>query len=340
MKTTAKIITIGAASAGAVLAFSYLFRKRPLYNLFGKVILITGGSRGLGLNLARQLLAENAKVVICARNKEELERAFNELSEIGEVVAVECDVTDKAQVDRMVDEIEKRLGPVDVLINNAGIIQVGPFENMTIQDFEDAMKIHFWAPLYTTMAVMESMKKKKEGRIVNISSIGGQVTVPHLLPYTASKFALTGFSEGLREELKKYNIRVTTIYPGLMRTGSPHNITVKGQHEKEYAAFSITGSLPLLTMSAEFAARHTIKALKEGDSSKVIFLPYKMLASLYKAFPGLTSDLFAFVNQLLPNPTETKEGKKGHESYSKLSPSILTVMTEKAAVENNELGFS
>jgi short-subunit dehydrogenase len=226
---------------------------------------------------------------------------------------------------------------VDVLINCAGIIQVGPFENMTVDDFDDAMKIHFWGPLYTTMSALEDMKAKGEGRIVNISSIGGKVTVPHLLPYTSSKFALTGFSQGLRTELKKYNILVSTITPGLMRTGSVHNITLKGQHEKEYAGFSIMSAMPLITVSAGYAARRIVRALKKGEGAVTISFPAKLLAVFYQRFPGFTTDIFALIDQILPVPTSSTKGKRSEESYSRLSPSILTVMADHAAIDNNQI---
>jgi short-subunit dehydrogenase len=338
MKTISKIV-LGAAAIGigSAILTRYIRNKRT-YSFSGKVVLITGGSRGLGLVLARKFAAEGAKVAICARDKQELENAFINLSQINpDVFAIQCDVTDKSQIDKMIDEIKNRWGSIDIVINNAGIIQVGPFENMTIEDFQDAMNIHFWAPLYVTLAVWEDMKRKGDGRIVNISSIGGKVTVPHLLPYTASKFALTGLSDGLRVELKKYGIHVTTVNPGLMRTGSHRNITVKGQHEKEYAAFSVIGSMPLLTMSAEHAADSIIKAIVQRRSSIVLSLPAKFMTAIYERFPSFSSNLDALLNNLLPEPTSSKEGKKGYEAQSSKSPSILTILNEKAAKVNNEM---
>src|SRR5918912_3423887 len=129
---------------------------------------------------------------------------------------------------------------------------------MTLEDFEQAMAVHFWGPLYATLAVLPQMRARRDGRIVNISSIGGKVSVPHLVPYSASKFALAGLSDGLRAELSKENVIVTTVCPGLMRTGSPRNATFKGKHRDEYAWFSISDALPLTSMSAERAARQII----------------------------------------------------------------------------------
>src|SRR4029079_1552156 len=170
-----------------------LLKRRSRFDLEGKGVLITGGSRGLGLVLARQFADEKARVVICARDQIELDRARVDLQQQGaEVRSFPCDVTDPEAVQKMVDEI----GQIDVLVNNAGIIQVGPLDTMTAEDFRRSLKTHFWGPLNTILAVLPQMRMRKTGRIVNISSVGGKVSVPHLLPYSASKFALVGLSKG------------------------------------------------------------------------------------------------------------------------------------------------
>ena len=231
-KNTTNILGLVAVAAGACVVKSLLSRSSE-YDFKNKVVLITGGSRGLGLVLAREFAAEGARLVICARDEDELERARLDLeSRGGEVMTHRCDVTARTEVLEMICAIESRVGGVDVLVNNAGIIQMGPIDVMTQADFEKAMNAHFWAPLNTTMAVLPRMRQKKSGRIVNISSIGGKVSVPHLVPYCASKFALTGLSKGMRTELLKDGIAVTTICPGLMRTGSPLNAGFKGKHSE------------------------------------------------------------------------------------------------------------
>ena len=232
----------------------------------------------------------------------------------------------------------EHFGAIDVLVNNAGVIQVGPMEVMTLEDYEQAMKTHFWGPLYTTLAVLPEMREREDGRIVNITSIGGKISVPHLLPYSASKFALVGFSEGLRAELKKDGIVVTTVCPGLMRTGSPRNATFKGQHRAEYAWFSISDSLPVSSMSAERAARQIVEACKRGDAEVVLSIQAKMAVLFHGLFPGLTADLLGFVNRLLPAPGGIGTRRaKGKESESDLSPSWLTTLSEQAAARNNEI---
>jgi NAD(P)-dependent dehydrogenase (short-subunit alcohol dehydrogenase family) len=333
-------LMLGLAGAGALLATRALVRKLTEYDLDGKTVLITGGSRGLGLVMAREFARSGARVAICARDVEELDRARMDLVRRGaRVISVQCDVTDKEQVSEMVRAVSERFGRIDVLVNNAGVIEVGPMEVMTLEDYEEAMKTHFWGPLYATLSVLPEMRKRRDGRIVNITSIGGKISVPHLLPYSASKFALVGFSEGLRAELKKDGIVVTTVCPGLMRTGSPRNATFKGQHRAEYAWFSISDSLPISSMSAERAARQIVAACKRGDAEVVLSIQAQVAVRFHGLFPGLTADILGLVNKLLPAPGGIGASRaKGKESQSELSPSWLTGLSESAAARNNEMG--
>lgn len=327
-----------AGGAGLLLAARALTKRVNEDELRGKTVLITGGSRGLGLVMAREFVREGARVAICARDAEELERARQDLEERGgQVFTVACDLTDRTEAEQMVGRVREQFGEIDVLVNNAGIIIVGPLEEMLVADFEEAMRINYWAALYTTLAVLPEMRARRRGRIVNISSIGGKVSVPHLLPYSASKFALTGFSEGLRAEVAKDGITVTTVCPGLMRTGSPRNATFKGRYQAEYAWFSISDSLPLLSISAECAARQIITACKRGDAEVVLSLPAKLATKFQALFPGTTADLLSLANRLLPAPGGIGERRaKGSESESAYAPSFLTKLSDQAARKNNE----
>jgi short-subunit dehydrogenase len=328
-----------AGGVGLVLASRALARRLNAYDLSGRNVLITGGSRGLGLVLAREFVGKGARVALCARDAEELERAAQELRQLGGVVLTQpCDLTDEAAVTEMVQAVCQQLGSVDVLVNNAGTISVGPLEEMRLEDFEEALDTNFRSALYTTLAVLPGMRSRRAGRIVNISSIGGKLSVPHLLPYSASKFALTGFSQGLRAELKQDGIVVTTICPGLMRTGSPRNATFKGQHEAEYAWFVAGDSLPLTSISAESAARRIIRACELGEAEVVLSLPAKLAAKFHGLFPGLTADMLAQANRLLPAPGGIGTARAtGAESRSKLTPAWLTRLTDEAAVRNNQI---
>jgi len=327
-----------AVSLGALAATRAAIRRWNEYDLGGKVVLITGGSRGLGLVMAREFGREGARLAICARDSEELLRARDDLERAGfTAFSTPCDLTDPAQIEAMVRSVRDRYGRIDVLVNNAGRIQVGPMETMTLEDYDEAMKVHFWAPLHATLAVLPEMRERKEGRIVNISSFGGKIGIPHLLPYSASKFALTGLSEGLRVELAKDGISVTTVCPGLMRTGSPPNASFKGQHRAEYAWFSINDALPFLSISAESAARRIVTACKRGEAEILLSLPAEIGVPFHALFPGLTSELLAWINTLLPGPGGIgTEKAKGKESYSELSPSWLTALSDQAARRNNE----
>lgn len=332
------LIGLGCGLIGAWYAKKSLFTKP--YDLRGKVVLITGGSRGLGLVLARQLAEHRARLVICARDRAELDRAFEELSARNvPVLAITCDVTKKRQVENMVAAVLERWSRIDVLINNAGTICVGPEETMTRGDYELAMRTNFWGPLNMIQAVVAGMRQRQEGRIVNITSIGGKISIPHLLPYNASKFALVGLSEGLRSELVKDGVVVTTVCPGLMTTGSPRHAWFKGQNVAEYAWFSMSDALPGLAMRAEQAAREIIDACRYGRAEVVLSIPAKISVLLHDLFPGLVTDFLALMNRLLPGPGGIgKAAAEGKESQSDLVPSWLQKLNERAARSNNEIG--
>ncbi|MET0283653.1 MAG: SDR family oxidoreductase [Polyangiales bacterium] len=308
------------------------------YRLRGRNALITGGARGLGLELARLLVDGGAHVALVSRHPDELERALAELRERApdvRLLAVPCDLTDGEAVDRMLERVQRELGPVDVLINNAGIIQVGPLDAMRLEDFEQAMKVHYFAPLRTMLGLRTGMRARGGGRVVNVSSIGGLVSVPHLLPYSASKFALVGLSEGMRSELAADGILVTTVTPGLMRTGSPRQAQIKGDHQKEYAWFAISDSLPGISMSSQRAARKIVDALERGQPTLILGVPAKLAALAHGLAPNLVGRALTLVNRLLPRSDDATL-RKGHQSESRWVPSVLTRLTQRAELRNNE----
>ncbi|MEJ7603289.1 MAG: SDR family NAD(P)-dependent oxidoreductase [Kofleriaceae bacterium] len=328
----------GIAAGTAALVARSVLRRRSAWELDNKVIVVTGGSRGLGLVLARQLLARGARVAICARDLEELGRAHAELVSLGEVLAVPCDLTDRVEIANLVETVRSQFGPIDAVINNAGVIQVGPMELMTLGDYAVAMQTHFWGPLQLALAVLPEMRARQDGRIVNIASIGGKLAVPHLLPYTASKFALVGLSEGMRAELAKDGIRVTTVVPGLMRTGSPPNALFKGKHREEYAWFAISDSLRATSMDADRAAHQIIEALRHGDAEVVLSIQAKVLTKLHALAPGLTQRALGVVNRMLPSVGGIGVASaRGRDSTSAAAPSVLTAASDRASERNNEL---
>ena len=334
-------LLVGAAGIGLMLA-ARTWRRRDPYEFSGKSVVITGGSRGLGLVMARELADQGARITLIARDEQELARAADDIHSrqpFADVLTVAADVRRRFDAERATAQIVERFSRIDVLINNAGIIQVGPVDHMKLADYEDAMNTHFWGPLYMVLAAVPHMRRQGEGRIVNISSIGGRVAVPHLLPYSASKFALVGFSEGLRAELAKEQIYVTTVCPGLMRTGSPVNAMFKGRRPQEYAWFAISDSLPLASIDARRAARQIIDACRYGDAELVITVQAKLAILARNLAPELFADTMTVLNRLLPHATgaDGDRAAPGKESESAWAPSALTETTYRAAEENNEL---
>jgi NAD(P)-dependent dehydrogenase (short-subunit alcohol dehydrogenase family) len=337
-----KLGLLGAAAilSGAAFAARQAVRRSRYMDFGGRIALITGGSRGLGLVLARQLAEQGACVAICARDEGELNRARDELrTKCDDVLAVQCDVTVREQVDEMIRGVIGHYGRLDVLVNNAGVISVAPMEEMTLLDYEEAMQTHFCGPLYTTLAALPAMRGRRQGRIINIASIGGKVPAPHLLPYTASKFALVGFSEGLRAELMKDNIYVTTVCPGLFRSGSPRNATFKGRNYEEYAWFATADATPGLSLDVDRLASRILRAAQHGQAELITPLNARLAAMMHGIMPGTTSDLGAVANSFLPKPGGIGPRRaRGYESSSGLVPDYAAAINTSAARANNEIG--
>jgi NAD(P)-dependent dehydrogenase (short-subunit alcohol dehydrogenase family) len=339
-KTQQTALAAGAAAIGGALLARGMRGLRRM-DFHDRVVVITGGSRGLGLLMARQLAEEGARITIAARDNAELERVRQELSaRDARVQVVPCDVGVRAQAEQLIHDTLAREGRLDLLVNNAGVMKVGPLDHMEHADFEEAMAVHFWGPLHTTLAAIPAMRRQGGGRIVNISSIGGKIGVPHLTPYCASKFALTGLSDSLRGELAKDRILVTTVCPGMMRTGSPFNAWFKGNHRAEFTWFTISDSIPLASIDGRRAASQVIDAARHGDPELVITMPAKLAVIANAVVPEMVAFMMATANSvILPAPSEEAgtEAHSGWQSLSDWAPSKLTRLTERAAHENNEL---
>lgn len=312
---------------------------RERLNLRGKVVLITG-SRGLGLAIAKEFGREGARIALCARNSEELDHACEMLSdEQIEAAAFPVDITDPSQIEPLVTNIVQRFGTIDILVNNAGEIRVGPFESFTRSDYEHAMNLMFWAPVNLTFAVLPGMRKQGLGCIINITSIGGRVSVPHLLPYSCAKFALVGFSTGLSTELRPKGVHVLTVVPGLMRTGSYLKAEFKAQANREFAWFGLLGNLPGVSISAAHAARSIRHALLSDRRVCTISLPAKLLASLEGMTPESTRRTLEVVNRLLlPGPNGSEDLRPGstlNGNFGKIYQA-LTVLGRRAACDLNQ----
>ncbi len=300
-------LLIGMAGVGALaLAGRALLRRQRKIDLKGKVVVVTGSSSGLGLLIARHAAERGAKLVLAARGEADLNAAAADLKAQGaEVIAVPTDLSDEGQARNLIARAIERFGRVDVLVNNAGIISVGPVETMTVDDYKDAMATNFWGELYPILAVLPHMRAQGSGRIANVSSIGGKISVPHLLPYSASKFALTGLTEGLRAELAKDNILVTGIYPGTIRTGGHSHATFKGDRNAEYIWFSLSDTVPVISTSADYAAKKLWDGVIHGDPEVVIGWNARLAVIFHNLFPEWTVEMMSVVNRFLPAATQS-----------------------------------
>jgi len=334
------------AAVGGTAAGLYLVRRllgsvsRPSVDLNNKVVLITGGSRGLGLAMALEFARAGSRIAICARDADELRVAEERISAVArEVARFSCDVTQPKQTASLIEQVIQRFGRLDILINNAGEMKVAPVESLERADFESAMATMFWGPVDLTRGALPHMRRLGKAQIVNITSIGGRISVPRLIPYCCAKSALVAFSEGLAAELAPAGIRVLTVVPGLMRTGSYLQAQFKGSAEDEFAWFGLAANLPGFTVAADHAARQIRKSLERGDYVCTISWPAKCLAAMQGLAPELTRDLMAQVNEhILPKPKGTKtfvSGKVLDKSFRGVFR-LFTTLGRTAAAELNQ----
>lgn len=299
-----------ATSAVGALAYALI----PIHPRLrrGQVAVITGGSRGLGLAMAHRFGRAGLKLVLAARSADELERARDGLLrsrhvlDQDDILLVNCDLTDQQQAAGVVDATLRAFGRIDVLINNAGIIEVGPVEDQPLEAYTRAMQTNFFAALYMVHSALPHLLGNTDGlprAIVNIASVGGKVPVPHLLPYVASKFALTGFSEGLHTELRHKGVRVTTVCPGLMRTGGEDHAIFLGQSDKEKDWFQFGAKTPLLSASVSYAANRIFSAVQSGRAEITITPQAWLAARAHGLAPEISQFVGSLVNQhILPTP--------------------------------------
>jgi NAD(P)-dependent dehydrogenase (short-subunit alcohol dehydrogenase family) len=329
MRVPNRNLLVGAGLLTAAVGLREVLGRSRQAELAGQSVLVTGGSHGLGFLLAREFAAEGCRVAICARDPQELAEAQQALAGAGQsVTAVACDVGKPDEVRRLLDEVAGRHGRIDILVNNAGVIQVGPIDAMSVSDFEQALDTMFWGMVHPTLAVLPEMLEQRGGRIVNVTSIGGKLSAPHLLPYSCAKFAAVAFSEGLRAELDARGVKVTTIVPGLMRTGSYLNAFFKGRRSNEFTFFALAASLPLVSMDGERAARQVVRATRRGEPERILSTPANLAARVHGAFPELTLEVMALVNRLLPSAQGgSREAARGVDIWREVRSPLLSATT-------------
>ncbi len=315
MKRTPLVLQMLTGVAAATVAFALDSRRRGSESRRrseNRVVLITGGSRGLGLALAERFARAGNRLVLAARDLNELTEARATLLKRKaarapeDILLIPADLTDPIQAASLVEHAIAHFGRIDVLINNAGIMEVGPFEDQPLEAYQRAINTNFFAALHMTQAALPHMLHRNGGKspaIVNICSIGGKVAVPHMLPYTASKFALVGFSQGLHAEMRHKGVRVTTVCPGLMRTGGHARASFVGDRNKEARWFNLGATTPIVAASVKRAANHIYKAVAQGRA-EVIITPQAWLAARMAALaPETTQRLASLVNEfVLPAP--------------------------------------
>ncbi len=317
------------------------------------VAIVAGGSRGLGLLICQTLLEEGYAVAVCARDLAETaegarlaeqEARARVGTRAGHARPFVCDVTDREQVTQVVADVERELGPVEVLVHVAGIIQVGPAETMTLEHFDQAVGVMLMGPVNTAWAVLPGMRERGHGRIGVVTSIGGKVAAPHLLPYVTAKFGAVGFTEGLAAELAGTGVTATTLVPGLMRTGSPEQALFTGDRDAEYAWFATSASLPLLSMDARRAARRMVRAVLAGKPVLQLTPATVVGTRVHGLMPGTTVRLVGLASRLLPSATgapDESEARPGREASPRLDSGVLgalTVLGRRAAHRLNQRG--
>lgn len=195
-------------------------------NITGKVVVITGTSSGLGEATARLLSAQGATVVLGARRVDRLQTLVAELiAGGGKALALATDVTQAAQVKALVDAAVQTFGRVDVMVNNAGLMPHSPLERLKISDWDQMIDVNLKGVLYGIAAALPHMQTQKAGHIINVSSVAGHKVRPGSAVYAATKHAVLALSEGLRQEVKPYNIRTTVVSPGAIDTELVNSVT-------------------------------------------------------------------------------------------------------------------
>ncbi|QCR19126.1 SDR family NAD(P)-dependent oxidoreductase [Agrococcus sp. SGAir0287] len=301
-----------------------------------RVAVVAGGSRGLGLLIALELVRRGWSVAVCARGEVDVEHALRRLERAARGRArmhgSVCDVASASATRSWIESVEHDLGPIDAAFAVAGVIDAGPAETMRVEDFDLAIDVMLRGPIHVAWAVLPGMRRRRRGRIGIVSSIGGAVSVPHLLPYAAAKAGAIGFAEGLATELAGTGVTATTIVPGLMRTGGHEAARFRGRASREAAWFTAAASLPLLSTSAPRAARRMVDGVLAGRTH--VRLPWwtHVAMRVHGVAPATTVRVAGLVGRLLPGAGSRPDAPTpGRRVSAARRTAALTVLGARAA---------
>lgn len=240
-------------------------------NIAGKVVVVTGASSGLGEATARRLSTEGAIVVLGARRQDRLKALAQDLTRTGaKALAVTTDVTERAQVKRLVDDAVRAFGRIDVMINNAGLMPQAALELLKVDEWDRMIDVNIKGVLYGIAAALPHMQRQRRGQIINVSSVAGHKVGAGSAVYAATKFAVRALSEGLRQEVKQYNIRTTVISPGAVATELPNTITDPAVAERVHKLYAE------VAIPADSFARAVAFAMcqpEDVDINEILFRP-------------------------------------------------------------------
>lgn len=303
------------------------------------VALVVGASRGLGLLIAKELIERGYTVHGCARDEAELAEAARQCGPA--YLPRVCDTRDFDAISAWVDSI----GRVDVAMHVAGVIQVGPVDTMTLGHFHEAIDTMLWGPVHLALAVLPAMRSAGRGRLGIVSSVGGKVSVPHLVPYSTAKFGAVGLAEGLSADLAGSGVTVTSATPGLMRTGGHLAARFTGDATADFAWFAPGASLPGVSVSAERAARRIVDGVLRGRPT-VELTPLAFVGSrVHGLAPATTVRMMGVVSRLLPDAddrdpdTRAAPSESGASARGRLSSRVveaLSVLGQRAARRTNQ----
>ncbi len=310
------------------------------------VALVAGASRGLGLAIARDLVSRGWRVHICGRDPESLHRAGTSLGGPGSLAGHVADVRDAAAVDRLVGDVVAAEGRIDVALHVAGVIQVVPLDGVTRGHVREAVDTMLWGPVHLSLAVIPEMRAAGHGHIGIVSSVGGLVAVPRLLPYCVAKFGAVGLAEGLAAELSGSGVTVTSVTPWLMRTGGHEHARFAGEVQADFAWFGPGASLPAISVPVQRAARRIVDGVLAGRPCVSASVLTSVARRVHGLAPATTVRLLGLGARLLPGGEPARDWRRedapsvpGMDAARRSTSRTLEVLTglgRRAAAKNNE----